>query len=928
MIDTYPYPAIWRAHDGDTPVTVIGDLGAAVDGRRYLRVVETDTGIPADEVRRPDAYRVSLFSSKRDALPQEAARTWAELLDRFAHPAIRAGKDGPLFSPAIFDPPKRAKENARELSLLVLDFDSGLEIEDGLRPWRALGLRCAYHTTHSHLRVTPDHPDAQPRYRVVIPLADPIPASEFPALWRWAAEQSGGEIDRVCRDVSRIYYAPAKASKDAHYEWGDFDGALLDWRALDPRDRPVATAKANQNGQRADSYARAALAGEVARVRDAPNGARNDAVNKAAFALGQLVGAGALSAGEVELSLLGAAVGAGLPESEARRTIRSGLAAGEKEPRASFAGARKTATNGSGERSGEPETSGQNANADWELPAEFNSYVLPNFPVEYLPEWLRAHSTELARETQTPIDLAAILGLANCAAAIAGKYMINARAGWIEPANIFFVCVLPVGNRKTAVYDATTAPLAQFEREIIKEMQPVIDEKRLEKEALEERIKHLKTAAGKCDNKAERDTKLAEMKVIAEELRALKVPAIPKLIVSGDITPESIGSHLAEQDGRLFLSSDEGELFELLSGRYSSGTPNFEIILKAHTGGTIRVDRRQRSEIVEKASLTIALTVQPDVLRGLVTKPQFRGRGLLGRFLYSLPASTVGSRKPNAEPMSEGTAKLYSRKVRALAGIARPEGCYHSVALAADAQTALVAFLAEVEKQLPEDAPMGGLADWGTKLAGAVVRIAGVLHLAEWAGRRQEMPSEIPVRTFNQAAGIGRYFRAHAMAAYAEMGADPEIEAAKYVLRFIEKAGVEEITKREIFEKTKGRFKKVDALEPALKVLEAHNYIRPLARATEPGKAGRKASQLYEINPHRSTAYNSHNSQNEVEKEDSANCANCAPKTDSGEFGLVDFNLPADNPEESPGIAPPDWPDWAAENVPDDAQQAREVGEI
>ncbi len=81
------------------------------------------------------------------------------------------------------------------------------------------------------------------------------------------------------------------------------------------------------------AYARAALDDEVNRVRNAPEGTRNDALNRAAHALGQLVGAGALDRGDVERALVGAALAAGLGEREAERTIRSGIDAGEKEPR-------------------------------------------------------------------------------------------------------------------------------------------------------------------------------------------------------------------------------------------------------------------------------------------------------------------------------------------------------------------------------------------------------------------------------------------------------------------------------------------------------------------------------------------------------------------------------------------------------------------
>jgi putative DNA primase/helicase len=66
----------------------------------------------------------------------------------------------------------------------------------------------------------------------------------------------------------------------------------------------------------------------------APEGERNDRLNKAAFSLGQIIAGGGLDRDIVEAALLTAATTAGLPETEARRTIQSGLAAGMKEPRA------------------------------------------------------------------------------------------------------------------------------------------------------------------------------------------------------------------------------------------------------------------------------------------------------------------------------------------------------------------------------------------------------------------------------------------------------------------------------------------------------------------------------------------------------------------------------------------------------------------
>jgi len=80
-------------------------------------------------------------------------------------------------------------------------------------------------------------------------------------------------------------------------------------------------------------YATVALDGETDKVRAAPVGQRNATLVAAAFSLGQLVAVGKLEPGQVAGALLGAATSAGLPATEAARTIASGMRGGAERPR-------------------------------------------------------------------------------------------------------------------------------------------------------------------------------------------------------------------------------------------------------------------------------------------------------------------------------------------------------------------------------------------------------------------------------------------------------------------------------------------------------------------------------------------------------------------------------------------------------------------
>ena len=107
--------------------------------------------------------------------------------------------------------------------------------------------------------------------------------------------------------------------------------AILTRAKSEPRPQPVQ--RQEHSDARIRAYVDAAVEAETARVRMAGEGNRNHSLNQAAFALGQLVGAGWIQAGEVEGLLTGAAHEAGLKQPEIRKTIRSGITAGQREPR-------------------------------------------------------------------------------------------------------------------------------------------------------------------------------------------------------------------------------------------------------------------------------------------------------------------------------------------------------------------------------------------------------------------------------------------------------------------------------------------------------------------------------------------------------------------------------------------------------------------
>jgi hypothetical protein len=187
---------------------------------------------------------------------------------------------------------------------------------------------------------------------------------------------------------------------------------------------------------------------------------------------------------------------------------------------------------------------------------------------------------------------------------------------------------------------------------------------------------------------------------------------------------------------------------------------------------------------------------------------------------------------------------LGQAEVGRLAGVTEPM----TIPLDPAAAAVLLELERELEPRLDEEiGDLGHVADWAGKLAGATARIAGLLHLAEHL--RDGWAKPVEPETMHAVVAIARYLTDHALAVFDLMGADPALADARYLLDWIERTDAERFTRRELFTALpRGRFPKVDALDPGIELLEAHGYVRRAAQPAPKGP-GRPPSPAYEVNP-------------------------------------------------------------------------------
>ena len=159
---------------------------------------------------------ISLFPNIKDNKPIKYTGNLQTISKGLLHPClpyeVAAKKEIPLWSPTVFQG-TRSSANAREIGFLVYDIDDGLTPFSTWRlfsKWIVLAHTSFSHKPHFH------------KYRIILPLAKPVPAAEWDRAAKWAvnfwADIVGrGEPDmKALKDRARIYFRYALPLDEEH----------------------------------------------------------------------------------------------------------------------------------------------------------------------------------------------------------------------------------------------------------------------------------------------------------------------------------------------------------------------------------------------------------------------------------------------------------------------------------------------------------------------------------------------------------------------------------------------------------------------------------------------------------------------------------------------------------------------------------------
>ena len=366
------------------------------------------------------------------------------------------------------------------------------------------------------------------------------------------------------------------------------------------------------------------------------------------------------------------------------------------------------------------------------LVQEMDNYL---FPTEALPPILAAMVLDVANMAQVDEAMVSTIALATIAGCVSpGKIKLNSQDSE-APLTLFTLVIAAPSEGKSGVLQALTQPLYDIEQELIEEYKLKRSSERSSKRLMEQRIDTALKAAKRGDANATADFYAASL-----ALESFEESPSPRIMYD-DVTPEALVERMCG-NGRAFIASAEGGIFQTIAGRYAHGVSNLDAILKGYNGESLSVDRKGADPLViMRPLLTFALMVQQHTWTEVKTNADFMGRGFIHRFLIVEPFSMVGDRSFAGKRFDLMVKHNYATLIRQL--VETFKNSKPTLPMSVQADEVLARYSQTTEEGLRPEERFGGSAihtEWGGKLFPKALRLCGILHCALNGDKSLEIP--------------------------------------------------------------------------------------------------------------------------------------------------------------------------------------------
>jgi len=376
-----------------------------------------------------------------------------------------------------------------------------------------------------------------------------------------------------------------------------------------------------------------------------------------------------------------------------------------------------------------------------------------NFPLYALPPVIHGAVVDACVNIQVQPSLAFLAVLSTLSTACQDRFVMRRKEGLVGPVNMYLFPLGGSGVRKTSVRTFVEKPLWDFEQRMEEQYRTQLNEYHARHDVWSIQHKAIQIELKKL---AKRGALLEDAGLLLLELQA-REPQKPRRVKFSyvDATPQAIVRSMHENWPSAYVGTDEGEqaLFGLLSGSKA-------LINGMWNGTAVHVDRASSESFsISNPRLTLFVMSQPGVFdRYMKTHgAEARDIGLLARGLFCRPYSIQGSRFiRDGAPSLTGMSAFHDAVLRILEGgrynIEEREDSWVELQFDDDAQARWIDTFNIVESQVGQGGALAPVADYASKYAENVARMAALFHASE----TQE--GKVTLDTLNSAATVCEFF--------------------------------------------------------------------------------------------------------------------------------------------------------------------------
>lgn len=451
------------------------------------------------------------------------------------------------------------------------------------------------------------------------------------------------------------------------------------------------------------------------------------------------------------------------------------------------------------------------------------------YPVEALPDTLRAAVEEVVGFVKAPAPMVASSALAALSLAIQAHTDAKRAEKLHGPVGLFLLTIADSGERKSTCDGFFTRSIRDYEEAGAEAAKPLLKDYRAKLEAWEAKRAGIKELIRQMA-KGGKPTHSAELELRNLEHDQPEEPRVPRLIFA-DATPEALAYGLAKKwpSGGV-VSAEAGIVFGSHGMGGDSVMRNLATLNQLWDGTSLTIDRKSsESFTVRGARLTVALQVQEPTLRAFFDKSGAlaRGTGFLARFLIAWPESTQGFRPFTEAPENWPALAAFNRRILEILNQPVPmdgDGALvpPMLPLSPEAKATWIEYHDAIESELASGGELYDVRDVASKSADNAVRLAALFQTFEGGG------GAIGAEAFERASCITAWHLSEARRFFGELALPVEMANAarldRWLLDYCRRERTRMIGKRYV--RQHGPIRDGATLDAAIRELAEHDRLR------------------------------------------------------------------------------------------------------